>query len=315
MIDSNLISVTYADGSGFEYAYTDVNDPHNLTEKRNTAGHLISTWGYDDQDRCTSNFSRTGKGVTVAYPDDTHVAVTDAYGILRTYTIGDVDGRRRLFAMTGPALPPYSRENVVRWEYDSQLNLTECEYGGGTIRQFLEYDQRGNPGTIIWAAGTSIERTVNYTYHPEMNSVLSRTEGSVLGNGNKEIVWDYDDDGNDIPNENPVRTVSRIIERGFTHDGTGAVVPFEYVSGSTHNALGQVLTVDGPRPGPVDTTTFTYDNGTGDLLSMTQPLIGATTFSNYDTAGQVGAITDVNGQTDQFAYDGRGRNDDRLSRN
>ena len=305
--DSNLISVTYADGSGIEYVYADVNDPHNLTEKRNTAGHLIFTWGYDDQDRCIANFSRTGKGVTLAYPDDTHVAVTDAYGILRTYTIGDVGGRRRLFAMAGPALPPYSRENAVRWEYDSQLDLAEVEYGGGAVRQFRAYDQRGNPGAIIWAAGTLVERTINYTYHPEMNSVLSRNETSVLGEGDKEIVWDYDDDGNDIPNENPARTVTRIIERGFTHDGNGNVVPFEHVTGLTYNTLGQLLGVDGPRPGPGDTMTFSYHIDSGNLLSINQPLIGATTYSNYDAAGQVGTITDVNGQVDHFVYDGRGR--------
>ena len=79
----NLTSVTYADGSRFNYSYTDTNDIHNLTEKRNKANHLIGTWGYDDQDRCTANFSPDGKGVNIVYASDTQVEVTDAYGTLQ----------------------------------------------------------------------------------------------------------------------------------------------------------------------------------------------------------------------------------------
>ena len=60
--NQNLTSVTYADGSGFTYGYTDPEDIHNLTEKRNKANHLLNTWGYDDQDRCVSQFQRKGKG-------------------------------------------------------------------------------------------------------------------------------------------------------------------------------------------------------------------------------------------------------------
>ena len=303
----NLGSVTYADGSGFDYAYTDANDLHNLTEKRNRAGHLINSWAYDNQDRCAGHFSSAGKSVTVAYPDETQVEITDAYGVLRTYTIGDIDGRRRLFAVTGPTLSPYGGDNVIRWEFDGQLNLTEVEYGGGSITLFLDHDPRGNPATIIWAAGSPVERALHYTYHLQMNSALSRTEVSVLGNGNKVTVWDYDDDGNDIPNENPTRSISRIIERGFTRDLTGAVIPFEYVNSLAYNVRGQVTHVDGPRPGQDDTTTFSYDNGSGNLLSILRPLIGLTTLSDYDAAGQVGTITDVNGQADHFLYNGRGR--------
>ncbi len=190
----NLTSATYADGSGFNYSYTDTNDIHNLTEKRNKANHLIGTWGYDDQNRCIANFSRDGKGVNVVYASDTLIEVTDAYGTLRTYTIGDVDGRKRLTAMQGTTLPPYSANNVIRWEYDSHMNLTEVEYGGGTINQFQNLDARGNPATVILAAGTADARTIQLAYHPEMMAIISRTETSVLGGGNNETIWDYDDD-------------------------------------------------------------------------------------------------------------------------
>lgn len=303
----NLTSVTYADGSGFNYSYTDTNDIHNFTEKRNKANHLIGTWGYDDQDRCTANFSPDGKGVNIVYSSDTQVEVTDAYGTLRTYTIGDVDGRKRLTAMQGTTLPPYSAYNVIRWQYDSQMNLTEAEYGGGMINQFQNFDERGNPATVILAAGTAGAHTIQLLYHPEMMAIINRTETSVLGGGTKETIWDYDDDNNSVPNENPTRLIARIVEKGFTHDTSSAVVPYEYITLLTHNAKGQLLSVDGPRPGAGDTTSLGYDAQNGNLLSIMRPLIVATVLSSYDAAGQVGTVTDVNGRFEQLVYDGRGR--------
>ena len=63
----------------------------------------------------------------------------------------------------------------------------------------------------------------------------------------------------------------------------------------------------GPLPEPMMSRHITYDSVSGDLLTVTRPHIGSTTFENYDAAGQVGRITDVNGQSKSFIYDGKGR--------
>ncbi|MBW2342120.1 MAG: hypothetical protein JRF50_17565, partial [Deltaproteobacteria bacterium] len=146
-LNQNLISLTYADGSGFTYAYTDLNDVHNLTEKTDKLNHLLTTWSYDDQDRAISNFSAEGKGVTsIIYVSDTQVGVTDAYGTARTYSLGEVAGRKRVTALQGTPSAPYSDNTIVRWAYDNDLNLTEVESAGGTISQYQDYDEKGNPG-------------------------------------------------------------------------------------------------------------------------------------------------------------------------
>ena len=305
--NQNLTSVTYADGSGFTYGYTDPEDIHNLTEKRNKANHQLNTWGYDDQDRCATNFSVKGKGVGIQYISDTLVEVTDAYGTVRTYTIEDVGGRKRVTALQGNALAPYSSGTAIRWAYDDSMRLIEVEYAEGTINQYLGYDERGNPGTVKLSFGEPEERIINYTYHPDKNVPLTRKEPSILGSGDKETIWDYDDDYNTTPNEAPTSVVSRIIEKGFTKDGAGSVVSYEYITTFTYNTKGQVLSIDGPLPGTGDTTFFVYDAVAGDLLSITRPIIGASTFSGYDPAGQVGLVTDVNGQSKSFTYNGRGR--------
>jgi RHS repeat-associated protein len=308
---NNLISVTYADGSGFDYYYTDSNDIHNLTQKENEAGHMINTWAYDDNDRAVSNFSRDGKGVDIVYTSHTQVDVTDAYGKEREYLLDYVSGRNRVSTtINGPGGAgafPWSASNAVSWIYDEDMNPLEIEYAGGTINQYLDYDERGNPGTIILAFGTDEERIIYYTFHPDMNTPLTRLEPSVLGGGDKETIWDYDDDYDSIPNEAPTALVSHIIEKGYTKHESGSTVTYEYITAFTYNSKGQVLSIDGPLPGTGDTTSFSYDAATGDLLSITRPLIGDTTFSDYDAAGQVGEVTDVNNRTKSFTYDARGR--------
>jgi len=305
--NQNLTSVTYADGSGFTYSYTDITDVHNLTEKKDKDNHVINTWAYDDQDRCIENFSLQGKGVSISYNDGSQVDVTDAYGTSRSYILQEISGRMRIAAMQGTANAPYSSNNNIRWSYDSQMRLVEVESKSGTINQFQDYDERGNPGTVILAAGTTIERVITASYHPNINVLLSRTEPSVLGAGNKVTTWDYDDDYDNTPNEDPTGLISRIIEQGYTRNSGGSIVTYEYITTFTYNNKGQVLTIDGPLAGTGDTTTFGYDVSTGDLLSVTRPLIGAISFSSYDAAGKAGRITDVNSQSKNFTYDGRGR--------
>lgn len=156
----NLSSVTYADGSGFFYSYTDPRDGHNLTEMRNRAGHLINTWAYDDQDRCVENFSFRGNGVAVAYVSGYTVDVTDAYGVQRSYSLRSIGGRKRVSAIQGPASPPYTNSNVTRWVYDERMNLIEVELSGGTVHRYENFDERGNPQTGILASGTPQERVL-----------------------------------------------------------------------------------------------------------------------------------------------------------
>jgi len=309
--NNNLISVTYSDDSGFDYYYTDSNDIHNLTEKKDKTGHVINTWSYDDNDKAVSNFSRDGMGVDIVYTSDTQVDVTDAYGKEREYFLDYISGRKRVSAIIngpgGAGAFPWSASNAVSWIYDEDMNPSEVEYSGGAINQYLDYDERGNPQTVKLALGEPEERIIDHTYHPDINAPITRTELSVLGSGDKQTIWDYDDDYDSLPNEAPTSLISQIIEKGYTGDGFGSVITYEYITTFTYNSKGQVLSIDGPLPGTGDTTSFSYDSTTGDLLSITRPIIGATTFSDYDAAGRMGSVTDVNGRTKSFTYDARGR--------
>jgi YD repeat-containing protein len=313
-LDRHLTGVSYADthGSGFNYSYEDPYDRHNLTEKRDKSNHVLNQWAYDGQDRCVSNFDPRGRGVAIEYVSDTLLRATDVYGEIRSYTITPSAGRKRVRAMTGKALASYAASNARRWDYDNELHLIEIEYGGGTINRLANFDERGNPQTVTLAAGSAEERTIAYTYHPDMHVPLTRTEQSVLGTGNqvKVTIWDYDDpspgDNPALFNQNPTGLPFRVIQRGFTKDPYGSIVAYEYTTALSYNAKGQVLAVDGPLPGPADTTEYGY-TAAFDLATITRPLIGLARLAQHDAAGFPGELTDVNGQVQRFTYDGRGR--------
>ncbi|XPS88777.1 hypothetical protein Dvar_67960 [Desulfosarcina variabilis str. Montpellier] len=311
----NLTTVTFADGSGFVYTYDDTNNGtsakpfiNNLTRKVDAAGHFLAGWAYNSADRCYFNETPDGRGVTIDYDSTADgVIVTDAYGVSRTYGFATISARKRIATVSGGAGCSSCSDEPIRWEYDLQLNVTEIEYANGRIDRFADFDARGNAGTAIRAVGTADEQTMTSTWHPLLNKPLTRAQESVMGGGTKVTTWDYDDDGNEIANENPTPLLHRIVVSGYTRNASGALTAVESVTLFSYDSRGLLLGVDGPLEGAGDTTTFAYDSATGDLLSVTRPVSGSTTFSEYDAAGRPGRITDPNLNSIDYAYDGRGR--------
>jgi len=309
--NQNLSSVIYGDNSGFTYYYEDFQDIHDLTKKTNKANHLIKTWSYNSDDQCENYFNRDFGIITIGYPDESSVEITDGHDITRSYTIDQIDSRKRVVQKSVLAHAPYNpNDNAIRWEYDSSMRLVEIEFPGSpnnTIHQYLNYDERGNAQQVILAEGSNVERVITYEYHPKMNTFIARTEASVLGAGDKITIYDYDDDGNDSPNDNPTNLISRKIEEGYTADSSGNIIPYEYITKYEHNNRGQILAIYGPRLVSGDIISFAYDEVTGNLVSITQPLIGITQFSDYDNAGKPCSIIDINGNTKYLIYDALGR--------
>lgn len=305
--NENLTSVTYADGSGFTYEYNDTNDPHNLTEKRDKLDHVLATWTYDVFDRAYVSTTRDGRGVTIDYLGEGLVKVTNAYGKTRTYHIRKIGGIKRITQIDDAQGCSSCGDQTVRYVYDDDLRVTEKEYANGAIDQFSNFDANGRAQTVVENVGTALSKTIYYTYHPVTGQMLSQAEPSVLGSGNKVVIYDYDDDGNDTPNENPGPLMIRMIERGFTYGTGGTMVPYETITAFQHNDKGQLLSIDGPLPGSQDTVSYNYDAINGNLLAMTQPMVGTTTYANHDGAGNPGTMTDVNGVVTQYTYDGQNR--------
>ena len=71
--------------------------------------------------------------------------------------------------------------------------------------------------------------------------------------------------------------------------------------------MAEVLTaVDGPLPGPSDTTRYGYDTA-GNLVSVTNELGHTTRITKLDAGGRPLSVTDPNGVVSNLNYDARGR--------
>jgi RHS repeat-associated protein len=313
-VNGNLTEVTYPDGSGFIYEYDDPADEHNLTAKKDKTGRQLSSWTYDAHDRAYINTSYDGRGGTIEYMNGSKVKVTDAYGVERTYTYKILNGQ---VMVTGVEGEPDCNGCVngcvngapIRYEHDLDMNVTEKEYANGRIDKFEDFDERGNARIVKYAAGTPDERVVYKTYHPSLNTVLIRRVAGVLQD-DKVTIHDYDDpnaDGDtDTPNENPGLRIYRRIERGFTQNANGDTIPYEYVTTYGYFDDGQLKSVDGPNPGVQDKTAYAYHTD-GSLHTVTRPSVGTVTYTDYDAAGNVGTVIDVNGVSTSYKYDGRNR--------
>lgn len=73
----------------------------------------------------------------------------------------------------------------------------------------------------------------------------------------------------------------------------------------THNAVGQVDSIDGPRIDIEDITRYTYNNY-GQLTSIVNPLGHTVTYSNFDSYGNPKTITDENGIVSTLTYTTQG---------
>ncbi len=310
--NGNLIFVIYADdengstSSGIEYIYSDGNDLHNLTEKRNLAGELLSSWEYDNSDCVVANTTRGGKGATNISYGNGSVVVTDISGAQRTYEMEKRDGVQLITAISGLGACAGCSDTAEGYEYDSSHRLIRKTFINGRVDEYSNFDLLDRFQTEIKAVGTPEEQTFFYTYHPSVDKYLSITELSTLNGGNKTTLFDYDDDGNGIPNENPTNLLHRVIESGYTYSADGLVTPYEYITALAYDGMGHLIEIDGPLAGDQDKVTYTYDANTGDRLTENRPLLG-TYYYTYDDAGNVESVTGPDGVVTTYAYDGSNR--------
>jgi len=265
--NQNLVSVTYPDASGFNYVYADPNDVHNLTEKRNKTGRFLSSWSYDNQDRAIKNVTHDGKGVSIEYVDEHEVTVTDAEGVTRIYRIWDIGGRKVVTHIDAAPGHQRSPDEIRGISWDRKRRIIEVRRVGGLVTQYDDFDSRGNAQTVKYLKETQIQRIVKYVYHPKIDAKLSETELTEDSEPKRVIVWDYDEDGNETPNENPMGKPTRRIEWGLHEDDTGNMVPYEQITRFTYDEYGRLMSVDPFGSSDSDPEILRYDYFTFDILS------------------------------------------------
>ena len=98
--------------------------------------------------------------------------------------------------ITGPGCASCGSGNTS-YDYDPVNNNLRSRTGSGSTTEYGGYDDKGNPGYRIEAAGTPEERRTDYTYDPRFNNrILSITGPSIFSGSNKVTTYAYDDYGN-----------------------------------------------------------------------------------------------------------------------
>jgi len=280
---NNLISATYPDGSTRRYLYQNAAFPHALTGIVDENGVQFASYAYDSQGRAVSTEHAGGVGrIAVAYYGDGSSTITDALGRSRIYRFQTQYGMLKPIAVDGPCTDCDAKS----YGYDAAGFLASKMDRNGNLTAFAR-DPRGLETSRIEAVGTAHARTIGTTWHPKFHLPAAINE--------------------------PGRTTT------FTYDGSGDLLKEKITAGGqtrarsyTYNAIGQVLTIDGPRTDIADVSRLTYD-GQGNLASVADPVGRLTRFTSYDANGRLLSMTDANGLVTTFAYDPRGRMARRVS--
>ncbi|MEK6744184.1 MAG: RHS repeat-associated core domain-containing protein [Nitrospirota bacterium] len=176
-------------------------------------------------------------------------------------------------------------ENTGTFELPNMALKTATDY---------TYDVTGNMLTKTEAQGTLQEKTTTYTYDPVLSLVTSETVTSVVDPAAQKITTNV---------YYPNGKLQYLIEDGFLGDGT----PYTYTTTNDYYTNGKLKSIDGPRTDVQDITNYAYDPTTGFLTTITQPLVGMTTYSNFDPLGNPQTVTDPNGNATTYTYDTTGR--------
>ena len=290
-----LISVTYPDATVRTYHYENVGFIHGLTGITDEKGVRFATWTYESGGRANSSQHAGGADAVTLYygsysagANEGTTGVVDALGTSRSYYYEVAGGVARVKRVSLPNASTMTTHddngNVVSYS-DFNRNLTTYTYD---LTRNLEISRTE-------AAGTALARTITTQWHPLYRLPTKITAPSGVSGVVEVTDVIYDTQGN---------VLQKTITAGANTRQWN----------STYSALGQMLTVDGPRTDVADLTTYTYYGVTdpcvgcrGNVKTMTNAIGHVTTYKTYDADGQPTLIVDPNNVVTTMSYDLRGR--------
>lgn len=279
-----------------QYVYGDAANPGALTSIVDENGDTFATWAYDSQRRSVSSSHASGQDLyTFTYNADGTTTVTEGGGGSRVYS----------FAMVNQ-VPKYT--NIVQGSLSNSATYDTRGYpltrtDRNATQTSFQYDARGlqlfrTEGLTSAGASTPRTRTIATTWHSSFHLPLVESiyaGATATGTPLKTTTFTYDGSGN-------------ILTKTVSDPASSTSRTWTY----TYNAVGQVLTIDGPRTDVADTTTYTYYSCTtgiqcGQVNTVTDAAGNFTTYNTYNAVGQPLTVTDANGVVATLTYDARQR--------
>ena len=322
-----LSTVTYPDGRIRTYHY---NEPEFagtaqglglLTGITDENGDRFATFWFDSLDRAIrSEHAGDNDRFDLTFNADFSVTVTNPLGAQSTYTFENVQGVPKSTAIVGAVCPSCGPASA---SYDNQGNVTaRVDWNGN--RTDYAYDLTRNLETqrvegLTSGGGTTPQsRSITTEWHPTFRlktrvaEPLRITNYAYNGDGGAQC--GSKPDGTLVPGVLCSKTVQPTADatgaQGLSAVPTGPPRTWAY----TYNAIGRLLTVDGPRADVADVTTYTYyadddpDVGKrGNVATITNAAGHVTQITAYNDHGQPTTIVDPNGLPTTLSYDPRQR--------
>lgn len=319
----NLVSVTYPDGKSKSYHYENGTFPNALTGISDENGTRTITYSYDSQGRAYDEVMNGGVAhYQLSFGTDS-TAVTDPLGSVRTYNFQNVLGVMKSKGVSQPGGAGCGAANANQ-TYDANGNVASRTDFNGAITTYAYDPMRSLEIQRVEASGKPEARTISTQWHAYWNFPVKVAEPKKL----TTYVYNGDNGAFCAPQTATVPSAaggtvpiavlcSKTVQA--TTDANGSSGFSAGLSGKprtwtwTYNAVGQVLTADGPRSDVPDTVTYAYyatDDADqakrGNQASTTNALGHVTLISAYDPNGRPLTIVDANGVTTTLSYTPRG---------
>ena len=284
--EGNLNTVAYPDGKGKTYHYEDTSFPHHLTGITDENNIRFATWAYNANGKAISSEHAGGvERGTFTYNADGTTTVTGALGDTRVYHFEVQNGARVVSQITGDQCTTCGNGHMQSRAYDTNGFLSGYTDWNGN-QTALVNNARGLTETRSEAVGKPEERITTTDWHSNFNRPTQITEpGRATG-------FIYDSSG-------------QLLSRTVTATGETRTTTYSYHPVGT-NGAGLIASVDGPRTGVSDITTYAYD-ASDNLISTTNALGHITQITAHDPSGRPTTILDPNGIQTDLSYDARGR--------
>ncbi|MEO8152099.1 MAG: IPTL-CTERM sorting domain-containing protein [Rhizobacter sp.] len=324
------------------YALTGVIDETGArlsTFKYDATGRAVSSTQWAD----ASQTQPAGKSTFVFAAGNT-TQVTDALGATRNYGFSTNAGLMQLNTQSQPA-GSGSPAASAGFDFDANANLIRnTDFNGNTSCYVFDLTRNLESARVEGLApgiacptnvaaytptAVTLQRKIFTQWHPTSRVPVRRSEPK------KVSTWVYQGQvdpttgstvncvaGNPLLDGNPLPRLCRNIEQATTDEsgsqGFAATTSgLARITNYSYNASGQLLSVDGARTDLSDITSYAYYTATdtahtsaqfhaGELQSATDALGHATQFTQYDGAGRVLAMTDINGNAVSMSYFPRG---------
>lgn len=277
------------------YLYEDGRFPYALTGVVDAKGNRLSTYTYDEFMRANSSERAGGIGrVDLDYvkrEGDNNFwdhTVTNAFGRNVTYEVlkSRLGGRYYITqaqsAETGDLAADTSTVTYANGSFRGTQFVSELTDRNGRMTTY-DYDDFGHRTSMVQAAGTVDEVQMTAQYDP-----VTRLKSQTVVDG---LTTDY------------VRDAAGRVTEMIATDTTSVASPPRHVS-FTYDGP-NLTSVDGPLPGPSDTTSYDWDGAR--LQRVTNPLGHVMQYFDHNEYDAPTRIVDPNGVTTLISYDARQR--------